>query len=88
MKKDFYKLLNNSFCGKIRENVRNRIKVELIRKDDEDKIIKQQSKVTFNGIHKSDTTYGSYTFKQKDFLIDNPNDSGFAALELSKVLMY
>ena len=32
--KDFYKLLNNAFYGKSLENVRNRIKVEFIRKDD------------------------------------------------------
>ena len=50
--KEFYKLLNNSFYGKTMENVRNRIKVEFIRKNDTDKIIKQQSKLTFNGIHK------------------------------------
>ena len=51
--KDFYKLLNIAFYGKTMENVRNRMKVEFIKKDDTDKIIKQQSKVTFNGIHKS-----------------------------------
>ena len=41
--KDFYKLLNNAFYGKTVENVRNRIKVEVIKKDDTDKIMKQQS---------------------------------------------
>ena len=55
LEKDFYKLLNNAFYGKLRENVGNRIKVELIRKDGNDKILKQQSKVTFNWIHTSDT---------------------------------
>ena len=34
------------------ENVRKRVKIELIRKDDNEKIIKQQSKVKFNGIYK------------------------------------
>ena len=51
--KDFYELLNIAFYGKTMENVRNRIKVEFIRKHDTDKIIKQQSKLTFNGSHKS-----------------------------------
>ena len=32
--------------------IRNRCKIEFIRKDDNEKIIKQQSKLTFNGIHK------------------------------------
>ena len=54
------------------ENVRNRIKVDIIRKDDIDKIIKQQSKLTFNGIHKSYENYNSYTFKQNEVLMDEP----------------
>ena len=32
--KDFYKLLNNAFYGKTLENVRNRLKMELIKKDE------------------------------------------------------
>ena len=34
------------------ENVGNRIKVEFIKKDDNERINKQQSKLTFNAIHK------------------------------------
>ena len=52
------------------ENVRNRVKVEIINKDDTDIIIKQQSKMTFNGIHKSYENYDSYTFKQNEVLMD------------------
>ena len=70
------------------ENVRNRIKVDSIKKDDTDKIIKQQSKLTFNGIHKSYENYDSYTFKQIEVLMDKPNYLGFSVLELSKLLMY
>ena len=50
---DFYKSLNNAFYGKTMENVRNRLKIKFFRKDDFREIIKQQSKLTFNGIHKS-----------------------------------
>ena len=40
--KDFYRFSNNAFYGKTMENVRNRVKLEFIRKDDTDKNIKQQ----------------------------------------------
>ena len=72
LKKDFYKLLNNAFYGKTMENVRNRIKVEFIKKDEDEKMVKQQSKLTFNGIHKSYENYDSLTFKQNEVLMDKP----------------
>ena len=86
--KDFYKLLNNAFYGKTMENVRNRLKIKFIKKDDYREIIKQQSKLTFNGIHKSYENCDSYTFKQYEVLMDKPIYLGFSVLELSKLLMY
>ena len=70
------------------ESVRNRIRVEFIREDDTDTIIKQQSKLTFNGIHKSYGKYDSYTFKQSEVLMEKPVYLGFIVLELSKLLTY
>ena len=49
---------------------------------------KQQSKLTFNGIHKFYKTYDSYTLKQSEFLMHEPIVLGFAILELSKLLMF
>ena len=86
--KDFYKLLNNAFYGKTMENVRNRLKIKFFKKDDYREIIKQQSKLTFNGIHKSYDNCDSYTFKQNEFLMDKPIYLGFTVLELSKLHMY
>ena len=40
---EFHKQMPNSFYGKTMENIRNRCKIEFIRKDDNEKIIKQQS---------------------------------------------
>ena len=50
--KDFFKSLVNAAFGKFLENFRNRLGLELIRKDNNKKIITQQSKLTFNGIQK------------------------------------
>ena len=86
--KDFYKLLNNAFYGKTMENVRNRLKIKFIKKDDHKEIIKLQSKLTFNGIHKSYENCDSYTFKQNEVLMDKPIYLGFTVLELSRLLMY
>ena len=48
--KDFFKILVNAAFGKFLKNVRNRLQIELFKKDDIKKIINQQSKLTFNGI--------------------------------------
>ena len=86
--KDFYKLLNNAFYGKTIENFRNRLKIKFVKKDDYREIIKQQSKLTFKGIHKSYENCYSYTIKQNEVLMDKPIYLGFTVLELSKLLMY
>ena len=70
------------------ENVRNRLKSKFVKKDDYREIIKEQSKLTFNGIHKSYENCDSYTHKQNEVLMDKPIYLGFSVLELSKLLMY
>ena len=85
---DFFKLLVNAAFGKFLENGRNRLELELIKKDNVKKFIIQQSKLTFNGIHKSFENCDSYTFKQNQVVMDKAIYVGFAILELSKVHMY
>ena len=70
------------------ENVRNRLKIKLFKQDDYREIIKQQSKLTFNGILKSYENCYSYTIRQNEVLMDKPIYMGFTVLELSKLLMY
>ena len=86
--KDFYKLPNNAFYGKTMENGRNRLKIKFIKKVNLREIIKQQSKLTFIGNHKSYENCESYTFKQNEVLMDKPICLGFTVLDLSKLLMY
>ena len=86
--KDLHQFINNSFFGKTMENFRYRIEVEFIRKDDTNKIIKQQSKLTFNEIHISYENCDSYTFKLNEVMVDKTIYLGFSVLELSKLIMY
>ena len=69
-------------------NVRNRLGLEFFKKDDIKNIVKQRSKLTFDGIHQSYENCDSYTFKQNEVLLDKPIYVGFAVLELSKLHMY
>ena len=64
------------------------MRLELIKKDDIKNLIKQQSKLTFNGNHKSFEKYYSYTFKNNEVVMDKAIYNGFAILELSKLHMY
>ena len=86
--RDFYNLLKVSFYGKTMENVRNRVKQEFIDKDFFIKIFKQQSKLTWSGIHISFANYDGYTYTQNGILMDKPFYIGFAVLEVSRLLMY
>ena len=74
--------------GKTMENIRIRVRLEFNKKDENDKINKQQSKITLNRIHKSYENYVSYAFKQNEVLMDKPIYSGFAILEFCKLHMY
>ena len=86
--KDFYILLNNAFFGKTMGNVITRLRLEFFKKDDYKEIIKQQSKLTFNGIHKFYENCDGYVIRKNEVVMDKPIYLGFAVLELSKLHMY
>ena len=87
-KKDYHKNLNCSFFGKTMEDVRNRIKIEFVKNADERKILRYQSRLDFDGIHKSYQDYDSYTFQSNVIKMEKPIYLGFVILELLKLLMY
>ena len=68
--------------------VRNKIKVEFVKSTDERKVFRYQSRLVFDGIHRSYQDYDSYTFKTIVIRMERPIYLGFAILELSKLLMY
>ena len=86
--KNFFKLLVNAAFGKFLEKVRNRLRLELGKKDDIKILFKQQTKLTFIGIHISYENCDSYAFKKNEVVMDKATYVGFAILELSKVHMY
>ena len=86
--KDYHKNLICSFFGKTMEDVRNRIKVEFVKNSNERKILQYQSRLDFNGIHKSYQDYDSYIFKSNVVRMEKPIYLGFCILELSKLLMH
>ena len=81
--KDFYKLLNNAFYGKTMEYVRNRWKIEIKKRDNYNKNLRWQRKLTFKGICKSFGNCDSYLEKEHEMLLDKPIYLGFVILELS-----
>ena len=86
--KDFFKILKNAFYGKTIKNARKTIEINLIKKDDNEKFIKQQSKIIFNCIRKYYTSYGSFIIKQNEVLMDRPIYVESAVLEISELHMF
>ena len=69
--KDLYKLMNNAFCGKTMENVRDRTNLEFIPHTNIDQIIKRQSKLSFKGITNHYSEFSVYKFDKEKVIFIN-----------------
>ena len=66
------------------EHARYRIEMEFIKKHDFKKIIKQQSRLTFNGVHISYEKCDSYTFKHREVLMDKTSFCRICCIRIIK----
>ena len=64
------------------------MKIKFVRKDEYREILKQQSKLTFNGIHKSYENCDGYNFRENEVKMDKSIYLGFSVLELRKLHTY
>ena len=86
--KHFYKLMKNSFYGKIIENIRKRLNLDLIDKSDIQKILNRQSKLSFDDRIAEYEKFNLNTFNKETIKITKNVYVGFCVLQLSKLLMY
>ena len=84
--KDFYKLMNNSVFGKTMENLRKRVKVNLV--NDKKRLTKLTAAPSFDYFRIFSEDLAAVNMKKTKLYLNRPIYVGFAILDLSKVLMY
>jgi len=84
--KDLYKLMNNAVFGKTMENVRKRVRYELV--NNHKRFKKLVNDVTFKDCNVISEDLVGVSRAMTTVELDKPISVGFAILELSKVLMY
>ena len=83
--KDLYKLMNNSVFGKTMENLRRRIDVKLVRRNEEDKLRRLIASPAFARANIFDDDLAAI---QVRLVLSRPVFVGMSVLDLSKHLMY
>ena len=84
--KDFFKLMNNATFGKTMENVRKRIRFELV--NDETRFKKLVNDPTFDNAIIMNENLTGVMRKKTCVTLDKPIAIGMCVLDLSKLLMY
>ena len=89
LEKEFYKLMNNSVYGKTMENVRNRMKIDLITDDvNPERLRRLIADVNYKGFHDFGCGVAAIHRHQKRLILNKPIAVGTCVLDLSKLLMY
>ena len=86
VKKDFFKLMNNSVFGKTMENIRNRVDIKLV--NNEATARKLSSKPNFNHCTIFDENLVTFHMKKTKLVFDKPIYLEMCTLDLSKTFMY
>ncbi|PFX12388.1 putative uncharacterized transposon-derived protein F54H12.3 [Stylophora pistillata] len=84
--KDFYKLMNNAVFGKTMENIRKRVDVRLVTR--EEKAKKLTNKVNFKHCTIFSEDLSAIHMGKTQILFNKPLYLGMSILDLSKTLMY
>ena len=84
--KDFFKLMNNSVFGKTMENIRNRVDVRLVTR--EEKLEELVKKPNFDRINIFTEDLVAVHMKKTTITLDKPIYLGMSILDISKTLMY
>ena len=86
LKKDFFKLMNNSVFGKTMENLRKRITIELVK--DVKRAEKLVSKPNFADVKIFDEFLIAVKMRKTRVVMNKPIYAGMTTLDLSKLLMF
>ena len=86
--KDFYKHKVVAYLVKTMENLCSCVDINSLKMTNLIKFIYYQSKLSFDGAHKSYSNYSRYTIKTNLLKMKKPIYLGFCFLELSNLLIY
>ena len=86
--KDLYKLMNNSVFGKTMENLRKRVDVKLVRRNEEDKLRRLIASPAFVRANIFDDDLEAIQIHKSRLELNRPVYVGMSVLDLSKHLMY
>ena len=83
--KDFYKLMNNAVFGKTMENLRKRVKIELV--NSQKRAMKLSVKSSFHEFRISNEHLVGVNMKIEKLYLNCPIYVGFSILDISKTLV-